>query len=49
MKVGAVASWARNSWGVLALGGKIIASALALVVVAVAVYGGYVLVFGGSS
>jgi hypothetical protein len=49
VKVRAVVSWAKNIWAVLPLGGKIIVGALTLVVVAMAAYGGYVLVFGGSS
>lgn len=49
IKVRAVASWATNIWNVLPLGGKMIVGVLALVVVAAAAYGGYLLLFGGSS
>lgn len=49
LKVRAAASWAKNIWDVLPIGGKVIVGALALVVVAAVAYGVYVLVFGGSS
>jgi uncharacterized protein (TIGR02611 family) len=45
VKVRAVASWAKNIWDVLPLGGKIIVGVLALIVVAAVAYGGYVLFF----
>lgn len=49
VKVRAAASWAKNIWNVLPLGGKVIVGALALVGVAAVAYGGYVVLFGGSS
>ncbi len=47
VKVRAGASWAKNVWAALPLGGKVIVGVLALVVVAAVAYGGYVLFFGG--
>lgn len=49
LKVRAAASWAKNIWDVLPIGGKIVVGALAIVVVAAVAYGGYVLFFSGSS